>query len=179
MTIKPSPAFQFFTVTVLDTKSENHAYGDPDISMLQEAVQDFMNLDVSEDSVTVGTHEFYIWQNAEDDGDHEMRHVRYVNAYTLPENGGEREYTTYYQVDARPVVTNKLSPAQRTAMNTFLCDFPEGLYLHEVMLLITQGSDEVVLWEQVEDWHTGTVIESIEDLAKNIQELLDAKERHW
>jgi hypothetical protein len=39
--------------------------------------------------------------------------------------------------------------------------------------LITQGSDEVVLWEQVEDWHTGTVIESIEDLAKNIQELLD------
>jgi len=76
-------------------------------------------------------------------------------------------------VDARPVVTNKLSPAQRTAMNTFLCDFPEGLYLHEIMLLITQGSDEVVLWEQVEDWHTGTVIESIEDLAKNIQELLD------
>ena len=48
-----------------------------------------------------------------------------------------------------------------------------------LMLLITQGSDEVVLWEQVEDWHTGTVIESIEDLAKNIQELLDAKERHW
>lgn len=179
MTIKPSPAFKFFTVTVLDTMSENHAYGDPDISMLQEAVQDFMNLDVSEDSVTVGTHEFYIWQNPEDAESRETRGWCYVNAYTLPEKGGEREYTTYYQVDARPVETNKLTPAQRTAALTFLCDFPEGLYLHEIMLLITQCSDEVVLWEQVEDWHTGTVIESIEDLAKNIQELLDAKERHW
>jgi hypothetical protein len=86
-------------VTVVEMQSENHPYGDPDQGVPEEALRMFVEMypTAEESSVCMGEHEFIIWRGEDTFGKYG---TFYANAWTLPEEGAEREYTTYYEFKA-------------------------------------------------------------------------------
>lgn len=96
MTYLEEIGFKFYAVEVVEMQSENNPYGDPDNGCPQEALQDFLNLpgSPSEECITKGEHMFIIWRG-EDEGTY------FANAWSLPEDGEETEFTTYYELKAQ------------------------------------------------------------------------------
>jgi hypothetical protein len=79
-------------IQIVEMQSENHPYGDPDQGVPEEAIRMFLEhcTGAQEDSVCMGEHEFIVWRGEDD-------YTFFANAWTLPEQGEEREYTTYYE----------------------------------------------------------------------------------
>lgn len=85
-------SYRFYEVEIVEMQSENNPYGDPDDGCPQEALNDFLNLKprLSEECITKGEHMFIIWEG-EDMGTY------FANAWSLPNDGEESEFTTYYE----------------------------------------------------------------------------------
>ena len=90
---------KLYDIKIIETQSENNPYGDPDNGCPQEALQDFLNLDPApeEDTICKGEHMFTIWRG-------EDPHTFFANAWSLPGEGKETEFTTYYEMKAREEV---------------------------------------------------------------------------
>lgn len=93
MTYLEAIGYRFFDIEIVETQSENHPYGDPDLPCPQEALQDFLNLshEPGEECITKGEHMFIIWRDIEKPG------TFYANAWGFSEPGEESQFTTYYE----------------------------------------------------------------------------------
>jgi len=102
-------------ITIVETQSENHPYGDPDQGVPEEALRMFIEHypTAEEDSVCMGEHEFIVWRGEDD-------RTFFANAWTIPEVGAEREYTTYYEFKLQEGTTH----VHKTVDIPLGCDTP-------------------------------------------------------
>jgi hypothetical protein len=108
-------------ITIVEMQSENHPYGDPDQGVPEEALRDFIATHpiAEEDSVCKGEHEFIIWRGEDTSGKYG---TFFANAWTIPEVGAEREYTTYYEFKTTEDAFHDLAPT--TVDIPLGCDTP-------------------------------------------------------
>lgn len=87
---------KLYDIDIIECQSENNPYGDPDNGCPQEALQDFLNLNPRpfEDNICKGEHTFTIWCG-------EDPNTYFANAWSIPENGQETEFTTYYEMKVK------------------------------------------------------------------------------